>query len=72
MKSFFLIVQIFFSSALVILILIQAKGTGLGRAFGGLGGVYSTRRGIEKIILYLTVVFSVLFFISSLVQLLIA
>lgn len=43
-------------------ILLQARGTGLGAAFGGGDNVYRTKRGIEKILFRFTIVSSVLFF----------
>jgi len=46
----------------------QAKGTGLGRSFGGGGNVSFTRRGLEKVIFKITFVFSALFIASSLLQ----
>src|SRR3989344_4904331 len=46
----------------IITILIQQKGSGLGSAFGGdSGNIYSTRRGAEKILFYVTIVLAVLF-----------
>ena len=64
-------IQIILSIAIIALILIQAKGTGLGQAFGGMGGSYSTRRGVEKTVFFLTIIVAVLFFLSSVVQLLV-
>ena len=58
-------VQIITSLALIILILIQAKGVGLGRAWGGGGEFYKSRRGVEKVIFNLTVIISILFLASS-------
>jgi peptide/nickel transport system substrate-binding protein len=48
------IIQIILSLMLIGLILIQVKGSGLGSAFGNIGA-YSTRRGVEKVVFYLTV-----------------
>lgn len=70
MNQVLIIAQIVLSIAIVTLILIQAKGTGLGQAFGGMGGNFSTRRGVEKTVFYLTIGVAVLFFLSSVVQLL--
>lgn len=42
-------------------ILIQQKGTGLSSAFGGEGGFYRTKRGFEKILLWLTILLAALF-----------
>lgn len=56
---------------LVLLILIQQKGTGLSATFGGTGGFYSTKRGAEKVIAMSTnvlfVAFLVLSFLASVV-----
>lgn len=43
-------------------VLIQARGTGLGEAFGGSGNVYQTKRGVEKIVFRGTIVVAILFF----------
>ncbi len=59
--NIFPIVQIMVSMILVGLILLQQRGVGLGSAFGGEGGFYRTKRGLEKIIFWLTVVFTGLF-----------
>ena len=47
-------------------ILLQARGTGLGAAFGGEGNIYRTKRGVEKILFRFTVVGSVFFFALAL------
>lgn len=69
MKNILLVVNIVLSVLIVIFILIQGKGAGLGSAWGGGGEFFQTRRGIEKITLYLTVVAIIIFFIISLVNL---
>lgn len=48
------------------LIILQAKGTGLGSTFGGDMGFYGTKRGAEKLVFISTIIVSVLFFIASL------
>ena len=51
------------SIALVASIILQSKGAGLGGLSGSdTGGVFTARRGIEKILFRITIVFSVLFF----------
>ena len=42
------IAQVIVSILLIVAILLQNRGTGLGSAFGGSGGVYLTKRGLEK------------------------
>jgi len=56
------VVQIILAVLLIAAILLQARGTGLGAAFGGGGNVYRTKRGVEKKLFHLTIVVSILFF----------
>jgi len=69
-KDVLIIFRIIISLFLIFLILLQGKGAGLGNPFLGRIGVYSTRRGVEKTIFYLTIAFAGLFFLSSIIQLL--
>ena len=62
------IIQIIIAITLIILVLLQVKGGGLGSIFGGDGGIYRTRRGIEKTMYQATIGLSLLFFIVSLVS----
>jgi preprotein translocase subunit SecG len=51
------------SIALVASVILQSKGAGLGGLTGGdAGGVFSARRGIEKILFRITIGLSFLFF----------
>jgi len=51
------------SIGLVISIVLQSKGAGLGGLTGGdTGGVFSARRGIEKTLFWITIGLSFLFF----------
>ncbi len=61
------IVQIILSVAVILFILLQVRGAGLGSAFGGssAGSVFKTRRGVERLIFNLTITFVVLFAIIS-------
>ena len=65
------VAQITFAILLVASILLQARGTGLGAAFGGGGNVYRTKRGAEKKIFQFTIVVSILFFGIALVNVLV-
>lgn len=60
------IVQIIVSIFLIIIILLQQKGSGLGSAFGGDNAVYRTKRGAEKTIFRLTIILSFLFLATAL------
>ena len=57
--------QIIVSIALIIAILLQARGTGLSGTFGGDSAVYRSRRGIEKTLYRFTIAMVVLFVIFS-------
>lgn len=51
---------------LILIILVQQRGTGLGGAFGGSGGVYRTRRGAERFLFRTTIVLAILFVLTAL------
>ena len=70
MKDQLLIAQIIVSVLLVVAILLQQRGTALGSAFGGVKEVYSTRRGMQKKLMYGTVVLVVAFIVLALLNLL--
>ncbi len=70
MKNVLIFVQIFISILLITLILSQAKGAGLGSAWGGGSEFYSTRRGMEKIIFIATIILAALFLLLSIANLL--
>ena len=59
-------VQILISLLLVGAILLQAKGVGLSATFGGEGGFYHTKRGVEKVLFIATIVLAVVFIVLSL------
>jgi len=61
--------QILVSIALMLAILLQARGAGLSGTFGGDSAVYRSRRGIEKRLFQFTVVLGALFVVFSLVNL---
>jgi len=65
------IIQIIVSIALIALTVMQSKGAGMGGLFGGDNSIYRTRRGIEKTLFNLTIVLSVVFFLSAIANVLI-
>ena len=65
MKMAMEIVQILIGVTVSALILLQAKGTGLGRAFGSTA--YHSRRGLETLMFKSTIVLAVTFVIVSIV-----
>jgi preprotein translocase subunit SecG len=55
------------SIALIASVILQSKGAGLGGLTGGdMGGIFTARRGVEKILFRVTIVLSVLFFVLAL------
>lgn len=68
MSNILPLVQILIAVTLVVLILLQQRGQALGSAFGGEGGFYATKRGIQKKIFWLTVVFGALFIVVALLN----
>jgi preprotein translocase subunit SecG len=61
-KSILMIIQIILCILLVISILLQVRGSGLGTIFGGAGGeFYRSKRGIEKFLYRSTIILAILF-----------
>ncbi|MEK7623937.1 MAG: preprotein translocase subunit SecG [Patescibacteria group bacterium] len=65
-QKLFAIVQPLLAVLLIIVVLLQQKGAGLGAAFGGSSNIYSTKRGIDKILFQTTIILSILFFAIAL------
>ncbi len=68
MQTYFIIAQMVLSVALVLALLMQVRGGGLGGIFGQADTVYRTRRGVEKTLYQLTIVLVALFIIISLLM----
>ncbi len=71
MHTGLLILQIIFSIGIVVAVLLQPEGTGLGSVWSGGGDSYHTKRGVEKVLLYATIVMIALFTLTSILQLVI-
>ena len=57
------IAMIIVSVSLIVSIVVQSKGAGLGGLTGGdTGGVFSARRGIERTLFRITILLSFIFF----------
>jgi preprotein translocase subunit SecG len=60
------------SIALIVSVILQSKGAGLGGLTGADSGtVFSARRGIERTLFFVTIGLSVLFFILAILAILI-
>jgi len=66
MQNVLLIVQIIISAFLVVAIILQNRGGGLGSIFGGESAVYRSKRGVEKLLHYATIGLAVVFSVLSL------
>lgn len=64
--------QIIVSVALMVSILLQARGTGLSGTFGGDSAVYRSRRGVERRLWQFTIVLTALFVLFSLASFVLA
>ena len=67
METYLNVAQIILSGALIIAVLLQVKGGGLGGIFGQADTVYRTKRGAEKTLFQLTIVLVVLFLAVSII-----
>jgi len=67
MQSYLNIAQIVLSSALIVIVLLQVRGGGLGGIFGTPSAVYRTRRGLEKTLFQLTIALVVVFLVFAIV-----
>ena len=69
MELYLNIAQIVLAVTLVLIILLQVRGGGLGGIFGQADTVYRTRRGLEKTMFQLTIALAVIFITVALVSL---
>ncbi len=69
MQTYLNIAQIVLSVALILAVLLQVKGGGLGGIFGQADSVFRTRRGMEKTLFQLTIALVVLFITISIITL---
>ncbi len=64
------VIQIILAVAIIALILLQERSSGMSGLLGGGGdGYYQTRRGMERFVFYSTIVLSVVFVILAVYQL---
>lgn len=67
-KSIVTIAQIIVAILVIISILLQNRGEGLGSFFGGGGEIFRTRRGLENVLYYATIVLAILLIALSLIN----
>ncbi|MDP4038645.1 MAG: preprotein translocase subunit SecG [bacterium] len=61
MKTIFNIIIVISGILMICVILLQHQSSSLGSAFGGESNSYRSKRGIEKILFYLTIALIVIF-----------
>ncbi len=61
MQAVLQVLQIFIATILVVVILMQSRGSGFGGAFGTQAAVFRTRRGIERYLFRGTVMLAAIF-----------
>jgi len=62
------ITQVVLAIALITVVMLQQKGTGLGAAVGGSGTMFTTKRGIDLVLHKATIVISIVFFSVALLS----
>lgn len=65
METYFLIAQIIVAGVLVLVLLLQVRGGGLGGIFGQADTTFRTRRGLEKTLFQFTIVLVVVFILLA-------
>ena len=69
MEIYLYIAQLVVAVALILVVLIQTRGGGLGGIFGQADTVYRTKRGVEKTLFQLTIALVVIFLALSVLSL---
>ena len=67
----FNLLEIIVAILLIVVILLQMQGSGLSGAFGGSGEFYRSKRSMEKLLMWSTVVLAVFFGLLSIVLLIV-
>ena len=67
MEQFLNIALIITAIGLILSVILQSKGAGLGGLSGSdSGGVFTARRGVERVLFWVTIVLSIVFFLLAL------
>ncbi|MEZ4554329.1 MAG: preprotein translocase subunit SecG [Dehalococcoidia bacterium] len=65
LRDFLSLAQILVSTVLIVLVLLQVKGTGFGAALGGQDSTFRTRRGMQRTLHRMTIVLVAVFLLFS-------
>ena len=66
---FFNILEIIIAGFLILVILLQMQGSGISGAFGGKGEFYRSKRSVEKLLIWMTIILATLFGVLSIILL---
>ncbi len=69
METYFNVAQIIVAVVLIVVLLLQVRGGGLGGIFGQPDSTFRTRRGVEKTLFQFTIALAVLFVALSVASL---
>lgn len=72
MLTYFYIIEIIISAALIAAVLLQTRSSGLGGIFGGQSPVYQSRRGVEKMLFHVTIGLSAAFLVFATITVILA
>lgn len=64
-ENFLNLAQILVSVMLILVVLLQAKGSGFGEGLGGTTSSFRTRRGLEKTLFHATIFLVIIFLAMS-------
>ena len=65
MEKYFFIAQIIVAAVLILVLLLQVRGGGLGGIFGQADSTFRTRRGLEKTLFQFTIVLVLVFIVLA-------
>ncbi len=63
------VLQLIIALLLIIVVILQTRGSEMGMSFGGGGESYRSKRGLEKILFYATIVLAAIFALLSVLAL---
>ena len=72
MVTYFNIAEIIISVVLIVVLLLQSRGSGFNGTFNSDTSVFRTRRGVEKTLFQLTIVLVVVFVVISVLSVVVA
>ncbi len=68
MQTYFFIAQIIVAVVLILVLLLQVRGGGLGGIFGQADSTFRTRRGLEKTLFQFTIVLVLVFIVLAILS----